>query len=142
MLRATSTSSTSSPRGGFISEDEKKEHFIESYASTIALKSMLEDNEDAKMRALRVNLQPLSELGSAKSANFYSAMRPFARNRAEIGRHEREFAVCYLALLIAWLSDCALAVLVRHLGCVASSNLEDLAKYSSLKTFGLSHACV
>ena len=96
---------------------------------------MLEDNEDAEMRALRVNLQPLSELGSAKSGGtFTPTMRPFARNRAEIGRREREFAVCYLATTNCVVSDCALAV---HSFVTSDAShlptLSDLAKYSSLE---------
>ena len=79
MLRATATSSTSSSHGGgFISEDEKKEHFIESYASTIALKSMLEDNEDAKMR---VESQFTTALGigiGKVCGTFTPTMCPFA----------------------------------------------------------------
>ena len=136
MLRATSTSSTSSSHGGgFISEDEKKEHFIESYASTIALKSMLEDNEDAKMRALRVNLQPLSELGSAKSAELLlpRCVRSLAIAQ-KLDDASGSLQCAILRLLIAWLSDCALAV---HSFVTSDAShlptLSDLAKYSSLE---------
>ncbi|CAL6371745.1 unnamed protein product [Bathycoccus prasinos] len=136
MLRATSTSSSSSSSAGrFISEDEKKQQFIESYASTIALKAMLEDNEDAKMRALRVNLQPLSEMGSAKSAELLlpRCVRSLAiAQKMDDANGSLQSAI--LRLLIAWLSDCALAV---HSFVTSDAShlptLSDLAKYSSLE---------
>ena len=135
MLRATSTSSSASSAGSFISEDEKKQHFIESYASTIALKAMLEDNEDAKMRALRVNLQPLSEMGSAKSAELLlpRCVRSLAiAQKMDDANGSLQCAI--LRLLIAWLSDCALAV---HSFVTSDAShlptLSDLAKYSSLE---------
>ena len=135
MLRATSTSSSSSSAGRFISEDEKKQQFIESYASTIALKAMLEDNEDAKMRALRVNLQPLSEMGSAKSAELLlpRCVRSLAiAQKMDDANGSLQSAI--LRLLIAWLSDCALAV---HSFVTSDAShlptLSDLAKYSSLE---------
>ena len=135
MLRATSTSSSSSSAGRFISEDEKKQQFIESYASTIALKAMLEDNEDAKMRALRVNLQPLLEMGSAKSAELLlpRCVRSLAiAQKMDDANGSLQSAI--LRLLIAWLSDCALAV---HSFVTSDAShlptLSDLAKYSSLE---------
>ena len=96
---------------------------------------MLEDNEDAKMRALRVNLQPLSEMGSAKSAELLlpRCVRSLAiAQKMDDANGSLQSAI--LRLLIAWLSDCALAV---HSFVTSDAShlptLSDLAKYSSLE---------
>jgi hypothetical protein len=136
MLRATSsTLASTSSSSALSSEDEKKVHFIEAYASTIALKAMLEDNEDAKIRALRVNLQPLSEIGSSKSAELLlpRCVRSLAIAQ-KFDDSNGSLQCSILRLLIAWLSDCALAV---HSFVTSDAShvptLTDLVKFSPLE---------
>ena len=87
------------------------------------------------MRALRVNLQPLSELGSAKSAELLlpRCVRSLAIAQ-KLDDASGSLQCAILRLLIAWLSDCALAV---HSFVTSDAShlptLSDLAKYSSLE---------